>query len=86
VPGVTSAKKYRPLALELAVRGILVEMSVSVIAAPATTAFDGSLTEPETVPDDADCAHTGRIPPMQTTNRRTRANFTLRMCIASSTN
>jgi hypothetical protein len=33
---------------------MLVEVSVSVIAAPATTALDWSVTMPETVPDDAD--------------------------------
>jgi hypothetical protein len=39
---------------------------------------------PATVPEEVDCAHTGRAPPTQTTNKRTRANFKLRICIASS--
>ena len=69
---------------ELAVREIVVEVSVSVIAAPATTAFDGSVTEPETVPDDADCDHTGRALPTHATNSRTRTDLKLRVYIASS--
>src|SRR5271169_3951007 len=75
---------YRPDALVVAVRAVLVPMSVSVTDAPATTAPVGSVTDPATVPVEVDCAHAGREPPTQTTNRKTRANFTLRMYIASS--
>ena len=67
----------------VAVRGMLVAISVSVIVAPDTTAFDGSATEPETVPDEADSDHTGKAPPKQTNKRRTRTDFTLRMAFSA---
>src|ERR1700693_575026 len=75
---------YRPDGLVVVVRGVLVATSVSVTTAPATTAPVGSVTEPATVPVEVDCAHAARELPTQTTNNRTRANFTLRMYIASS--
>src|SRR5271169_619301 len=75
---------YRPDALVVVVRGVLVAMSVSVTAAPDTTAPVGSVTEPATVPVEVDCAHEGRAPATQITNRKTRAKFILRMYIASS--
>jgi hypothetical protein len=55
-PGVTSTKMYRPASLLVAVRELLVATSVSVTVAPATTAPDGSVTVPATVPVDVDCA------------------------------
>src|SRR5580692_1759332 len=75
---------YRPDALVVVVRGVLVPMSVSVTVAPATTAPVGSDTEPATVPVEADCAHAARQLPTQTTTSRTNANFRLRMYIVSS--
>src|ERR1019366_1071361 len=72
---------YRPVALVVAFRALLVETSVSVTVTPSTTAPVWSVTTPTTVPLDVDCAHAGRALPTQTTNRRTRASFTLRMCI-----
>src|SRR5208282_5269 len=75
---------YRPDALVVVLRGVLVPMSVSVTAAPATTAPVGSVTEPVTVPVEVDCAHTARQLPTQTSKSRTKTNFRLRMYIASS--
>jgi hypothetical protein len=75
---------YRPSLLVVVVRATLVEESVSVTVAPGTTAFDWSVTEPATVPDEVDCDHTGRATPKQTTNTKTRASLKLRACIASS--
>src|SRR5271154_1502706 len=73
---------YRPAALEVVLREILVEVSVSVILAPATTAPVGSVTAPAIVPVDVDCAHMGRALPTQITTRRNRANLVLRAFIA----
>jgi|SRR5580692_11535954 hypothetical protein len=75
---------YRPDALVVVVRAVLIPMSVSVTVAPATTAPVGSVTEPATVPVEVDCAHVGKELPTHTTKSRTRANFTLRVYIVSS--
>src|SRR5437016_3449763 len=75
---------YRPTSFVVVLRDVLVATSVSVTAAPETTAPDWSLTVPATVPVALDCAHIGRALPMQITTRRNRASFTLRMCYGSS--
>src|SRR5580704_8764355 len=75
---------YRPDALLVVARAILVPASVRVTVAPATTAPVGSVTEPATTPVEVDCAHPGKELPTQITKNRTRAHFTLRMYIVSS--
>jgi len=53
---------YLPASLVVTLLDVLVEVSVSVTVAPATTAFDWSVTAPTTVPLLVDCAHTGTAP------------------------
>src|SRR5438270_6506609 len=74
---------YRPVSFVVVVREVLVATSVSVTVAPDTTAPDWSVTVPATVPVAVDCAHIGRVP-TQSTTRRNRASFMLRMCNGSS--
>src|SRR6204780_2282453 len=80
--GLTSTKMYRPSLLVVVVRAILVVVSVSLTAAAGTTAPDGSVITPATVPVDVDCAHAGKLP-AQTANTRTItiASFIPHVCI-----
>jgi hypothetical protein len=64
--------------LVVVARVTFVVVSVTTTVAPGTTAPDWSVIEPAIVPVDVDCAHMGRALPTQITNRRNRANFTLR--------
>jgi hypothetical protein len=50
----------------------LVAVSVSVTVAPGTTAPDGSVTDPATVPVDVDCAQAGRALLKQSTAKQRR--------------
>jgi hypothetical protein len=45
---------YRPASFVVTVRDVLVVESVRVTVAPATTAPEGSATDPATVPVDVD--------------------------------
>src|SRR5436309_9079237 len=56
MPGGTLAKLYRPASFVDVVRGAFVATSSRTTSAPGTAAFCWSVTWPETVPVEVDCA------------------------------
>ena len=79
--GATVVANYE-LANNLVALGVLDATKTIGMNKGGTVAPLGSVTTPATVPVDVDCAHAGRTAPTQTSSRRTRASFTLRMCIS----
>src|SRR5262249_1739072 len=61
-PGGTLRKRYRPTSLVSVDRSALVEVSVRTAIAPTTTASCVSVTWPDTVSEEVDCAKAGGTP------------------------
>src|SRR5436305_4035265 len=78
---------YRPWPFVVAVRVVLVEVSVKLTVAPETTAPDGSVTAPASVPVLVDWAKSGIVARLRSSRgkkivTKSETKFVRRTCIA----